>query len=77
MKHHHITIKADEAKSKVDVWNESGTIELTMSVREVIELEQRFFMRIDATIPDETMGFLLSHFRDEGTLLNKEDMSRV
>lgn len=77
MKLHYITKEALDAKSKVDVWNDSLTIELTMSVGEVVDLNRRFFVDIDSTIPDELMGKLLHHFRDEGTLIDREDMSRV
>lgn len=77
MKLHYITEDAKEAKSWVDVRNDSLTVELTMSVGEVIDLNQRFFVDIDATIDDQLMGKLLHHFRDEGQLLNREDLSRV
>ena len=77
MKLYYITEDAKEAKSRVDVWNDSLTVELTMSVGEVIDLNQRFFVDIDATIDDQLMGKLLHHFRDEGQLLNREDLSRV
>lgn len=77
MKLHYTTEDAKEAKSRVDVWNDSLTVELTMSVGEVIDLNQRFFVDIDATIDDQLMGKLLHHFRDEGQLLNGEDLSRV
>lgn len=68
---------AIDAKSKVDIWNDSLTTELTMSVAEVVDLNQRFFVDIDATVSDELMGKLLHHFKDEGTLIDREDLSRV
>ena len=77
MKLHHITQEATNSRSLVDIWNESLTCKLTMAVKEVIDLEQRFFIDVDSTIPDELMGKLLHHFRDQGMLLNKEDLSRV
>lgn len=77
MKLRYITKEALDAKGKVDVWNDSLTIELTMSVVEVVDLNRRFFVDIDSTISDELMGKLLHHFRDEGTLIDREDMSRV
>lgn len=77
MKLHYITKEALDAKSKVDVWNESLTIELTMSVGEVVGLNRRFFVDIDSTISDELMGKLLHHFRDDGTLIDREDLCRV
>lgn len=81
MKRYHITQGALDAeernKARAAVWNDSQTFELTMAVKEIVDLERRFGIAIDATIPDELMGKLLHHFRDEGTLLNKEDLSRV
>ena len=77
MKLHYITKQALDAKGKVDIWNDSLTTELTMSVGEVVDLNRRFFVDIDSTIPDELMGKLLHHFKDEGTLIDREDMSRV
>lgn len=77
MKLYYITKEALDAKGKVDVWNESLTTELTMSVGEVVDLNRRFFVDIDSTISDELMGKLLHHFRDEGTMIDREDMSRV
>jgi len=77
MKLHHITQEATNSRNLVDIWNQSLTCKLTMAVKEVIDLEQRFFIDIDSTIPDELMGKLLHHFRDQGMLLNKEDLSRV
>jgi len=77
MKLHHITQEATNSRNLIDIWNQSLTCKLTMAVKEVIDLEQRFFIDIDSTIPDELMGKLLHHFRDQGMLLNKEDLSRV
>lgn len=81
MTHYHITQGAldaeEKCKARAAVWNDSQTFELTMAVREIVDLERRFGIDIDATIPDELMGKLLHHFRDEGTLIDREDMSRV
>lgn len=77
MKLRYITKEALDAKGKVDIWNDSLTTELTMSVVEVVGLNRRFFVDIDSTISDELMGKLLHHFRDEGTLIDREGMSRV
>lgn len=77
MKLHYTTQGAIDSKSKVDVWNDSLTIELTMAVAEVVDLTQRFFVDIDSTISDELMGKLLHHFKEEGTLIDREDMARV
>ena len=75
----HITTAADNnvrraRGSVVSTWNESSTIELTMTVREIKELEKRFFIDVDEIITDELMGKLLHHFRDEGTLLDEESV---
>lgn len=73
----HITVAADTNLRRarggvVSIWNESATIELTMTVREFRVLGRRFFIDMDETIPDELMGKLLYHFRGEGTLLDEE-----
>jgi len=78
MIHHHITQSAlDADNGNVAIWNDSNTIELTMTIREIIELEQRFFIRIRANIPDQLMGKLLHHFRDDGELFDAKDLSKV
>lgn len=74
---HHITVAADNRVRRarggvVSVWNDSNTIELTMTIREIKDLEKRFFIDIEDVIPDETMGNLLHHFRNEGMLLDEE-----
>jgi hypothetical protein len=74
--YHHITKSGltaeNRCRARVTVWNDSSTIELTMSVAEVKQLERRFFIDIDDVISDELMGKLLHHFRDQGTLLDEE-----
>ena len=72
----HMTIGALNAEKKnrarVVVWNDGGTIELTMNIREIKEMEQRFFIDIEDVISNELMGKLLHHFRDQGMLLDSE-----
>ena len=73
----HITAAADTNIRRarggvVAVWNDSQTIELTMTIREIKQLEKRFFIDIEDVISDELMGKLLHHFRDEGMLLDEE-----
>jgi len=74
----HITKSALHAekrnKGRIFVWNESGTIELTLGIKETKEMEDRFFIDIEDTISDELMGKLLEHFRDLGQLYNVEDL---
>jgi hypothetical protein len=75
----HITKSALHAekrnKGRIFVWNKSGTIELTLGIKETKEMEDRFFIDIEDTISDELMGKLLEHFRDLGQLYNSEDHS--
>tara|TARA_R110000868_G_scaffold201206_1_gene448779 strand:- start:194 stop:421 length:228 start_codon:yes stop_codon:yes gene_type:complete len=59
-------------KARVIVWNDSSTIELTMNVREIKDVEKRFFIDIEDVISNELMGKLLHHFRDQGMLLDSE-----
>lgn len=73
----HTTVNADNRIRKtgggvVNVRNESNTTELTMGVRELKLLEQRFFIDIEDIIPDDLMGELLFHFRGEGLLLDEK-----
>lgn len=73
----HITVAADNNIRRarggvVAVWNDSQTIELTMTIREIKELEKRFFIDIEDVIPDDMMAELLFHFRAEGVLLDEE-----
>lgn len=56
------------------VWNESKTIELTMTVRESKKMQRDHFIDIDDTVSDELMGSLLHSFRDDGVLLDEEAM---
>jgi hypothetical protein len=58
-------------RGRVAVWNDSSTIELTMGVAEVKQLERRFFIDIEDIIPDDLMGKLLHHFKHEGLLLDE------
>lgn len=79
MTHKHITKSALNAekrsRGRLFVWNESGTIELTLAIKESKEMEDRFFIDIEETISDELMGKLLEHFRDLGQLYNCEDLA--
>ena len=73
----HITKTADTSINRgrggvVVVWNDSSTIELTMTVHEIRKIGRRFFVDIEDTVSDELMGQLLHHFRDQGTLLDEE-----
>jgi hypothetical protein len=81
MIYRHITKAALAAerrcKGRIFVWNESETIELTMAIMEAKLLMRRFFIDIDERVPDELMGKLLHHFRDEGRLYNVEDLALV
>jgi hypothetical protein len=78
MTFHHITksgLTAEKrCRARVTLWNESSTIELTMSVAEVRQLERRFFIDIEDIISDELMGKLLFHFRDLEQLYDQEDL---
>jgi len=81
MIHYHITQGALDSEEgdggRVAIWNDSNNIELTMSIKEIIELEERFFIDINANVSDKIMGNLLYHFRDDGQLYDKKDLSRV
>jgi hypothetical protein len=81
MIHYHITQGALDSEEgdggRVAVWNDSNNIELTISIKEIIELEERFFIDINANVSDKIMGNLLHHFRDDGQLYDKKDLSRV
>ena len=73
----HITVAADNNLRRARggcaaVWNDSQTIELTMTVHEIRALEKRFFIDIEDVIPDQMMRDLLAHFHGEGTLLDEE-----
>jgi hypothetical protein len=75
----HTTVAADNRLRRARggcaaVWNDSNTIELTMTVQEIRALEKRFFIDIEDVIPDETMRDLLAHFHGEGMLLDEEAM---
>ncbi len=52
-------------------------MDLTLSLQEAIELEQRFFIDISSSIEDALMRTLLDHFKNEGTLFDKEDLRRI
>lgn len=73
----HTTVTADNNLRRgrggcAAVWNESNTIELTMTVGEIRSLERRQGIDIEDVIPDWMMGDLLNHFRHEGMLLDEE-----
>ena len=73
----HTTVAADNRLRRARggcaaVWNDSNTIELTMTVQEIKSLEKRLGIDIEDVIPDETMRDLLAHFHGEGMLLDEE-----
>ena len=73
----HITVTADNRLRRARggcaaVWNDSNTIELTMTVQQIKALEKRLFIDIEDVIPDETMRDLLAHFHGEGMLMDEE-----
>ena len=73
----HITATADNNLRRARggcavVWNDSNTIELTMTVHEIRALAKRFFIDIEDVVPDETMRNILAHFNGEGMLLDEE-----
>lgn len=73
----HITVAADTNLRRArggcaSTWNESSTIELTMTVKEIKDLERRLGIDIEDIIPDETMRDLLAHFHGEGILMDEE-----
>jgi len=73
----HTTVAADNRLRRARggcaaVWNDSNTIELTMTVQEIRALERRLGIDIEDTIADGTMGDLLAHFHGEGMLLDEE-----
>jgi hypothetical protein len=74
--YHHITksgLTAEKrCRGRVTVWNDSSTIELTMSVAEVKQMERDHFIDIEDIVSDELMGKLLEHFRDLGHLYDQE-----
>ncbi len=61
-----------KGKARVAVWNDSGTIELTMNIREIKQMEKDHHIDIEDVISDSLMGKLLHSFRDEGMLLDNE-----
>ena len=73
----HYTVAADNRLRRARggcaaVWNDSNTIELTMTVQEIKALEKRLGIDIEDVIPDETMRNLLAHFHGEGMLIDEE-----
>lgn len=73
----HYTVAADNRLRRsrggcAAVWNDSNTIELTMTVQEIKALEKRLGIDIEDVIPDETMRGLLAHFHGEGMLIDEE-----
>jgi hypothetical protein len=73
----HITVAADTSLRRarggvVAIWNDSNTIELTMTIREIKSLERRLGIDIEDTISDETMRDFLDAFHGEGMLLDEE-----
>lgn len=73
----HYTVAADNRLRRARggcaaVWNDSNTIELTMTVQEIKALEKRLGIDIEDTIPDGTMRDFLAHFHGEGMLMDEE-----
>lgn len=73
----HITVAADTNLRRarggvVAVWNDSNTIELTLTIRECKALERRLGIDIEDVIADDTMRDLLAYFHGEGMLLDEE-----
>ena len=72
----HTTVAADNRLRRARggcaaVWNDSNTIELTMTVQEIRSLEKRLGIDIEDTIADETMRSLLAYFHGDGMLLDE------
>lgn len=66
-------LKAEKkGRARVVVWNDSGTIELTMNIPEIKQMEKDHFIDIEDVISNDLMGKLLNSFRDEGMLLDSE-----
>ena len=66
-------LKAEKnGRARVAVWNDSGTIELTMNIPEIKQMERDHGIDIEDVISDDLMGKLLHSFRDEGMLLDSE-----
>lgn len=75
--HSHTTVAANTNLRRarggcIIVWNDSSTIELTMTIHEIRKICKQFFIDIEDIISDELMGKLLHHFRDQGILLDEE-----
>jgi hypothetical protein len=80
--HRHYTVAADNRLRRARggcaaVWNDSNTIELTMTVQEIRALEKRLFSEsdnyeIEDVVSDERMRILLDHFHGEGMLVGEE-----
>ncbi len=73
----HYTVAADNRLRRARggcaaVWNDSNTIELTMTVQEIKSLEKRLGIDIEDTIADETMRDLLAYFHGEGMLMDEK-----
>lgn len=73
----HYTVAGDENIRRcrggvIAIWNDSNTIELTMTIRECKGLERRLGIDIEDVIADDTMRDLLAHFHGEGMLLDEE-----
>lgn len=64
-------------RGRVSVWNDSQTARLTMAIREIKYLERRFFIDVEDVIPNDLMGKLLHHFRDERKLVDESDLCLV
>lgn len=77
----HITLDALKSTKDLEelltIKNQSQTMDLTMTKKEVKELEERFFIDIEEKTPDNLFGKLLEHFKTEGTLFDKTDLKRI
>ena len=78
----HYTVAADNRLRRsrggcAAVWNDSNTIELTMTVHEIRALEKRLFSEtdnyeIEDVVSDERMRTILDYFHGEGMLIDEE-----
>ena len=78
----HYTVAADNRLRRARggcaaVWNDSNTIELTMTVQEIRALEKRLFSEtdnyeIEDVVSDERMRTMLDYFHGEGMLMDEK-----
>lgn len=81
IKFKHITLNALKStcdlEKLITVKNQSKTMDITMPKDEIKDLENRFFIDIEPEVPDRLFGKILEHFKDEGTLFDKTDLTRI